>query len=73
MSGSALDVTAFKNFNHQQLIQLFSLDSHVQTDSGIPGVTMSKPVRPCPLVASQYWPNKSACTLQQAVRVFPDT
>ena len=45
MSGSQLDTEALKQFNHQQLIQLFNLDSHVETDSGIPGVTMSKPVR----------------------------
>ena len=45
MSGSALDVAAMKEFNQQQLITLFKLDSHVEADSGIPGVRMSKPVR----------------------------
>lgn len=45
MSGSSLDTAALQDFNHQQLMTLFKLDSHVEEASGIPGVTMSKPVR----------------------------
>lgn len=45
MGGSMLDAKAMQDFSHQQLMTLFKLDSHVEEDSGIPGVTMSKPVR----------------------------
>jgi hypothetical protein len=45
MSGSCLDAQAMKHFNHQQVITLFQINPHVEEDSGIPGVSMSKPVR----------------------------
>lgn len=65
MSGSALDVAACKAFTHQQLIQLFNLDSHVEADSGIPGVSMSKPVRlPHPghvLFLCLAWAGQATC------------
>jgi hypothetical protein len=59
MSDSKLDTAAFKEFNHQQLIALFELDSHVQTDSGIPGVSMSKPVRPSRVCPAAWLPSRS--------------
>lgn len=52
MSGSHLDAKAMEQFNHQQVLTMFQINSHVEGDSGISGVSMSKPVCPQPTRAN---------------------
>lgn len=51
MANEGLTSHTFKKFEHEHLVELFSIDTQVSVESGIPGVTMTQPVR----LASVSW------------------
>lgn len=51
ITSTPLDRVGLLAFEQQQVTTLFGVDSHEDCDSGIPGVTMSKPVSRSPLPA----------------------
>lgn len=45
MANDGLTAANFQAFEHAHLLEMFSIKTHVDVDSGIPGVSMSQPVR----------------------------
>jgi hypothetical protein len=45
LSGDGLHTEAVKAMTQQHITTLFDIDVHEAVDSGVPGITMSKPVR----------------------------
>jgi hypothetical protein len=46
MANESLNAATLQAFEHAHVIEMFSIDTHVDMDSGIPGVSMTQPVRP---------------------------
>lgn len=45
MANEGLTAATFQAFEHSHIVEMFSIDTQVDVDSGIPGVSMSQPVR----------------------------
>jgi hypothetical protein len=45
MSGQGLTAASFQKFTQEHVMTLFGIDAQEEVESGLPGVTMTKPVR----------------------------